>query len=125
MSVGTYTYRLASRLPFAALLVAFSYLALGVGALLVRTPYMILVVLSFLGGFIWVQLFEARLRRLGVSRPWPWAVLDYAVLLILTYFQIRTSFSTGPLLVPGFFALLHVPLLILKDKERENAGTVH
>jgi hypothetical protein len=118
MELDSFQGRLAQRWPFVVLVVIFASLML---ALETRHPRVSLFWLSafrYLSGACWAVALRARLARLGLPHS-SWVLIPLMLFVLLACIRLPQLFSLKPLFGAGLFVLLHLPLVILKNRPPE------
>ena len=118
MGFGPYRDRLAARWPFAGFVVIVGLLMLASWTLLLKLGSFWRTASFVVVGVCWAEAMKARLVRLGLLR-WHWAIAALILFVPITCLFLIPSFSVRPTLVAALFVLLHVPLIVLKDKPHE------
>ena len=122
MESNDYRQPFARRWPFLGLAVAVA----GVWLLLLtlQIPAVLRITCGYAVALCWYPVSRARMLKVGLPR-WSFRVIEPLILLVLLafLFLVRSS-PAWPLFLSGLFVLLHIPLVVLKEKTANTLRTV-
>jgi hypothetical protein len=113
MELEAYVGKLGGRWPFSGFILAIASLSLVVAELIANILLIGAAYTVF--GMLWSGALKARFAVVGPPNL-RWVIGSFAVLVLLTCELFRVFVPTGPVLMPGLFVLLHLPLVIKTDK---------
>jgi RHS repeat-associated protein len=78
-------------------------------------PFLVVLFCLIVYAGEWGEILRARLAAVGLPHS-RWVIGPYASLVCIACFLLCYFISKGRFLAPGLFVLLHLPLVILKEK---------